>query len=191
MHHAARFLALILMTAACAQGCASINADGPTSAPVRFTGAWKVDWCEAGQREADCATFTAYLVQDGNRICGTHYGADASQNRMDEGDMPSILGTAAGDSATVEIRSGRNHSLTRARLDALPIGIRWTTLETAENGSNHEPAFVPQRDQLTSIDDAGSRDILGEVRDACRSQRTLIRVTKGRMSRSGMSLPDR
>ena len=168
MHHSARFLALALMTAACAQGCASVNADGSAPEAARFAGAWKVDWCDAGQRDTDCATFTAFLVQDGDRVCGTHYGADARQNRMDEGGMPSIVGSAKGDTATVEIRSGRNHSLTRARLDASSGAIRWTTLDIPEAATNGEPAFVPDRDQLRKVDDAASREVLAQVRDACR-----------------------
>ncbi|HZX81611.1 MAG TPA: hypothetical protein VFE72_11745 [Lysobacter sp.] len=167
MHRTARFL-LFLVTAACVQGCASTGIADPASAATRFAGAWKVDWCGPGQRDADCAFFTAYLVQDGDRICGTHYGADARQNRMDEGAMPSILGTARADVASIEIRSARNDSLSRARLDAVPGGIRWTTLDSPQDGVNGEPAFVPDRDVLRRVDDAASRGILEQVRGACR-----------------------
>ena len=84
---------LIAAATAFAMGCtgATLASHRPSATAEAFTGAWHVDWCEAGQTR-DCGGFTAYLVQKGDRICGSHFGMDARGNRMDEGDAASVTG---------------------------------------------------------------------------------------------------
>lgn len=169
MHRQRNTLALTLLAAMAGfPGCALPETAEPVSAATRFTGAWKVDWCEQGRTSPDCGGFVVYLVEEGGRICGSHYGVDARQNRMDEGEMPSIVGIVQGGAAVVEIRSARNHSLIRARMDPVPVGIRWTTIALVEEGVNGEPALIPDRDVLVASDDAASGGILSQVRESCR-----------------------
>lgn len=136
-----------------------------------FDGAWHVDWCEAGQT-AGCGGFTAYLIQIGDRICGSHYGADARQNRMDEGAPSSIVGSARGGAANVQIRSGRNNGIYRARVVPAGGGLAWTTEAEERPGDNGEPAFVPDRDVLRRVSDADSVRILETVRAQCAAMRS-------------------
>lgn len=157
-----------LTAALMSAGCASASSSG-AERPAPFDGAWKVEWCEAGASGTECGGFIAYLVQTGDQLCGSHYGADARQNRMDEGDMPSITGTVRGMTGNVQIRSGRNHSLTSARLRASDGSLMWSTLGTLAAATNGEPAFIPQDDVLRQVDDAPTRSVLEEVKAACKS----------------------
>lgn len=169
MHRPSGFWALSLLIAAAGiHGCASADKAQPRPANGPFTGAWTVRWCEEGRTGQDCGGFFLYLVEERGRICGSHYGVDARQSRMDEGGMPSIVGTAQRDAAVVEIRSARNQSLIGARLEPIRGGMRWTMLATLEEGTNGEPALMPDRDVLTAADDAQARSVLAEVREACR-----------------------
>lgn len=171
MHRRSGSLALsFLLAAAGVQGCAFRKIETPVAATGPFAGAWKVRWCEDGRKGQDCGGFYVYLMEDGGRICGSHYGVDARQSRMDEGEMPSIVGTAEGDAAVIEVRSARNASLIRARLEPIGGGIRWTTLATVEEGRNGEPALIPDRDVLAAADDGEALSILSQVREACRHQ---------------------
>lgn len=131
-----------------------------------FDGAWHVDWCEAGQTTG-CGGFTAYLVRQGEHVCGSHYGADAHQNRMDEGAPAAISGHVAGGVATVRIVSGRNHGVYEAQIAPMASGLAWTTEAQIRAGDNGEPAFLPDRDVLRPALDPDSLRILETVRAQC------------------------
>lgn len=159
---------LIAVATAFAMGCTRSTLASPRSSTTAdaVTGAWHVDWCEAGQAR-DCGGFTAYLVQDGDRICGSHFGMDARGNRMDEGDAASVTGRVAHGTADVEIRSGRNHGLFRARMTRVAQGLSWIYSAEVQPGDNGEPALIPDRDVLRPARDALSMRTLGTVRQQC------------------------
>jgi hypothetical protein len=122
---------------------ALVDADG-----VGFGGAWHVPWCEEGATVGHCGGFTVYLVQTGDRICGSHYGSDERQNRMDEGEPRSISGVVVGSTAVMTIKSGRNHGVFLVRASRKGRSIAWETVDTVIEGNNGEPAFISERDLL-------------------------------------------
>lgn len=159
---------LMAATTAFAMGCTGsiLASHRPSGTANAFTGAWHVDWCEAGQMH-DCGGFTAYLVQKGDRICGSHFGMDARGNRMDEGDPASLTGRVDRGIADVEIRSGRNHGLYRARVTRVAQGLSWVNGAVGQPGDNGEPALIPDRDVLRPALDAQSLRTLETVRRQC------------------------
>jgi len=162
-----RLIALIAGSFALACTCCA-------AAPARqssFEGAWNVPWCDKDMAEKTCGGFTAYLVQDGDRLCGTHYGSDERQNRMDEGEPRSISGSVVGSTAVLAIRSGRNHAIFLVRATRKSGSVAWKTLDTLVEGDNGEPAFVPDRDLLRRDTSADALKTMKTVAEQCRESR--------------------
>lgn len=159
--------------AALAMGCAGSKAttSRASQSPADFTGAWHVGWCEAGQTR-DCGGFTAYLVQQGGSICGSHFGMDARGNRLDEGEPASITGAVDHEVANIEIRSARNHGVYRARIVRVADGLSWANGAEVRAGDNGEPALIPDADVLRPARDAESARNLDAVRRQCAEVRT-------------------
>lgn len=165
-------LALVFAVAvaidAATMGCAnSVPAPlRPPEASSAFGGAWHVNRCETGQTR-DCSGFTAYLVQQGDRLWRSHYGIGARRNRMDEGEPASITGTVDHGVANVQIRSTRNHGVSDARISRVADSLSWATEGEIRAGDNGEPALSPDRDVLGAARDADSLRILESVRQQC------------------------
>jgi hypothetical protein len=153
-----------LLSAAMLTGGPVVQAASPP-----FGGAWAVQWCEPGGKPDTCGGFTAYLVQKGDRLCGTHYGSDERQNRMDEGEPRSITGVVVGSTAVLTIKSGRNQSIYLIRAVRKGNTIAWETLDTVAEGDNGEPAFVADKDVLKRDRSSQAAVVLKEAARQCES----------------------
>lgn len=163
---------MLRSTLICALLPVALWAAGSTAqaASPAFGGVWTVRWCAPESRRDECGGFTAYLVQKGDRLCGTHFGADERQNRMDEGEPKSISGVAVGRTAVLTIRSGRNHGLYLIRAVRKGNTLAWETVETLMEGDNGEPAFVADRDVLKRDTSSQAVAALNEIARQCAEQ---------------------
>lgn len=115
-------------------GCATVagaGADATVDAQPLFDGTWSVEWCDTSAPDLDCGGFTVTLHQADARICGEFGGALVNLRQVDEGD---IVGMADGDSAMLEVRSGRNDSVVQVQARRVGEELRWKQLGTLRQG---------------------------------------------------------
>lgn len=164
--------ALLLLGCAAAPASAGEGATSPPHAgmPGAFAGAWSVEWCEEPTLGQACGGFRVYLSQTGSRLCGTYSGADARQNRLDEGEPRSVIGTVAGSTAVLAITSERNHGVYLAVARPNGGGLAWEIAETIREGDNGEPALIADRDQLTPSHSQEDLNYLKTVAKDCQGR---------------------
>lgn len=120
---------LLALLAGCAT--ASHEAAAPSGTRSGFSGAWSVEWCDASNPHLDCGGFSVNLRQIGSRVCGEFGGALVNLRQVDEGD---IAGTADGDTAMLEVRSGRNGAIVRIKATRVGGNLHWKEAGTVRPG---------------------------------------------------------
>lgn len=118
--------------------------------PAKFTGSWDVKWC-VKDRPGPCGGFKVFLIQEGDRVCGTHYGEDMRANRIDEGNPTSIVGSAIGSTAILAVTSGRNNGIYLVKATRNGSSINWKMIETIADGNNEQPAFISTGEVLSAM----------------------------------------
>ena len=130
----------------------------------KFTGSWAVKWC-VKDRPGPCGGFKVFLIQEGDRVCGTHYGEDLRANRIDEGSPSSIVGSAIGSTAILVVTSGRNNGVYLVKATRKGTSIDWRMIETIADGNNGQPAFISTGEVLSA---AKTED--RKIMDACKKR---------------------
>ncbi|TWT19071.1 hypothetical protein FQY83_11915 [Luteimonas marina] len=117
-----------------ATGCVATS-NGTAIVPERaiadFNGSWSVEWCDRADPDLDCGGFSVTLVQDGSHICGGFGGALVNLRQVDEGD---VVGRVDGDTAILEVRSGRNDAIVRVRARRVGGDLHWEQDGTVRRG---------------------------------------------------------
>ena len=139
----------------------------------QFHGSWGKKWCGESNPGPICGGFYVYLTQEGSRICGAHYGADARANRMDDGVPGSIIGTVVGSTAVLVITSERNHSIYLAKAERKNHSLDWKIIQTVKEGDNGEPAFISDEDILTRHARVNDLDDMKFVEKGCREKQQI------------------
>jgi hypothetical protein len=105
----------------------------------------RAEWYESQGLNVICGTRIAIsLFEKSGRLCGVHSFATPGAGRLDEGSLPSIVGTITGPSATVTVTSGRAEpqvtrpvQLTRSREQ-----VHWKSLTDDVSGDALLPTNV-------------------------------------------------
>lgn len=156
----------ILSILALSSACASTGM-AEESAARSFDGAWKAHWCDPGNSKLECGSFSLYLVQKGDRLCGRFNGASPGLERVDDGEPRSIRGVAIHDSAVLTATSGRSNATYLVRVDRLPSGLQWQLLDEVGNGGNGDVNALAERELLRSRQDDIGNSTLDDVRSEC------------------------
>lgn len=130
-----------------------------------FSGQWHVSLCDKNISE-QCGGFTAYLVQDGEKICGDHYFATPGLGRLNEGSPRSVIGTVDDDAANLFVTSGRNGAVLRVRAVKKGETLDWKIVEDLKVGLEGESALVLNEGQLKRV---GATAAYKAVADACKN----------------------
>lgn len=114
-----------------------------TAGPGSFTGAWTEETChkEQGDQDQKCFVSTLYLVQQGERVCGSHFFMHANTN-MDEGDGISLIGTVVGNTMVAAITSARDESKYLGRARVVKNRLHWRVVEKIQNGNGGLDPYI-------------------------------------------------
>jgi hypothetical protein len=135
---------------------ASLNAAASSGS---FTGAWSEETChkEQGSEEQKCFVSSMYLVQQGQRVCGSHFFMHANTN-MDEGEGISLIGTVVGRTLVVVINSARGKTLHLGQAHFVKDRLQWRVVEKMSVGDGLDPYIwnadmsrVRRQDAMASI----------------------------------------
>jgi hypothetical protein len=109
--------------------------DWVAAAPMSFAGAWREEKCfrEPGDQEEKCFVSQVYLVQNGERLCGSHFFMHANTN-MDESDGVSLVGTVVGNTFVAAITSARNESQHLGRGRIARNKLQWRVIDRIRKG---------------------------------------------------------
>jgi hypothetical protein len=138
-----------------------------SSREVSFEGVWSKEWCEKAQPERECGGFTAYLIQDGDRLCGRFSAARPGLTQVDEGNPRSIRGLLFEKAAVVGVTSGRNEGTYLVRLDREGPNLRWRLREQVEGPDNGDIQLLALDDVLARRDSESDRHELAAVKAEC------------------------
>lgn len=145
--------------------CASV---APASAAQPdFNGVWSVKWCDNTAPDADCGGFHLYLVQAGDKLCGSFFGARVRLSQIDEGDSRSVLGTAVGSTAVLTIRSGRTNAIYLAKAEHKGGSMAWRITETIDANRTGDIDIVASDARLARNESIEAVEHLGRVREEC------------------------
>lgn len=114
-----------------------------------LTGVWAMKWCD-NDPSHECGGFYLYLVQKGDRICGSFY-ATLNAGRLNEGAPRSVVGTLSGSTAIVSIQSGRDNSFFRAKATRAGNKLDWRILEKLKAVEGDEP-LIPEKAHLAKME---------------------------------------
>lgn len=135
--------------------------------PVRFSGVWGVDWCSASDPDTDCGRFVLYLVQSGNRICGSYFGARPGLSQIDEGGPRSVLGVAVGATAVLSLKSERSGAIYLATARKSRNTLAWKPEATIEKAEHVDLDIVALDENLARKNDGAATEDLARVRKEC------------------------
>ena len=109
---------------------------GSASAEQPFTGEWEMDLRTRAERlaGAECGFANFKLAQNGNKVTGEHSMATVGCGRLNEGGEGTVEGTATGNTALLQVTSGRNGEVVRGRAVREGANLRWQTLERVKRG---------------------------------------------------------
>lgn len=153
-------LALTLFLATASAGLHAQAPEPKQRQAADFAGTWQVQICDPSRPAADgCGGFTIHLFQQGERLCGTHFGATANLSRLDEGEPRSIVGAAAGRKAVMTVRSTRANTTGNVYLavaDLTGQALQWRLIDTVleTGGDNVIAQKATLRKQASRPDDA-------------------------------------
>lgn len=155
-------LMLSTVAALLLSGCASRT---PRADPLTFDGRWGVRWCHKSRPDLDCGGFHLTLLQSGDRLCGTYFGARVNLAQIDEGADDSVKGKVVGNKARLTIQSGRNGSVHSATAVILDGRMHWkigNQVSPPENGDIDILAYDDHLDRESGFPETAAR-----VRSAC------------------------
>lgn len=112
-----------------------VTAEPRTNANLAFDGSWAVSWCDRNRPERECGRFNLQLVQDGETLCGSYFGARPGLSQVDEGDARAVKGQVLGDTAVLTVRSGRSGVIYLVRLLMDSDNLRWKVVDTVLDGN--------------------------------------------------------
>ena len=138
---------------------------GPRLADL--SGVWGRDRCNESGQEAQCGTFVLYLVQEGDRICGSYFAARPHLSQVDEGEPRSVLGAVVGNTAVVSIESGRNGAIYLATSRKSGRTLRWKTVGTIKNPSSGDVDFIKPDESMKRKAGSVSEEDIARVRKEC------------------------
>jgi hypothetical protein len=109
---------------------------GAASAEQPFTGEWEIDLRTPAQRRAgaECGSANFKLAQIGDKVTGDHSMATVGCGRLNEGGEGTVEGIAAGNTALLQVTSGRNGEVVRGRAVREGANLRWQALEQVKPG---------------------------------------------------------
>jgi len=114
-------------------GCAGVpRATVASQAGDAFDGTWSVAWCDRSRPQLDCGGFSVTLVQDGDRICGEFGGALVNLRQLDDG---TVVGHVDGDTARLDVTSGRNDEVVRVHARRIDGQLHWRQAEELRRGN--------------------------------------------------------
>lgn len=117
----AAFVGLLVAATGCVASLTGTEI-APDGASADFNGSWSIEWCDRTDPDLDCGGFSVTLVQKGSRVCGDFGGALVNLRQVDEGD---VVGSVDGDTAILEVRSGRNDAIVRVRATRVGDDLHW------------------------------------------------------------------
>ena len=127
-----------------------------------FSGVWEWTACNGIKAKQDCGGLTLLLVQRGKKICGVHLAATPGLGRLDEGDPPSVSGTAAGRDALIAVRSGRSGAVAKAKLVRSDNTIHWQLVEGPD-----DDYYLPGKAKLMRARSTSDAPFAIDTRKAC------------------------
>lgn len=133
-----------------------------------FEGAWGVKWCDTSRPAAECGGFTAFLVQDWERLCGSFNAARPGLTQIDDGAPRSIRGLVVGTTAFAAVTSGRNDAAYLVKLTRDGKDLRWKLRERIGAPGNGDIHLIALNELLA----AQNSPRLEEIRAECRKERT-------------------
>ncbi|MDD5364487.1 MAG: hypothetical protein PHR30_04045 [Gallionellaceae bacterium] len=107
-----------------------------------FTGVWESEHCVVDHERQHCPGLTLVLVQEGQRLCGSHFAATPDFSRVDEGVPSSVVGTAIGQEAVLFVASGRDPTNYLARVSLTSNGLVWHLVERLVDGGDIGPPVI-------------------------------------------------
>lgn len=122
---------LLILTSVGCTSHAPAPGGGTIDAGLPFNGSWAIPWCSRTDPRLDCGGFAITLFQEGSRICGDFTGALVNLRQIDEGE---ITGTAAGNVATLAVKSGRSDVVLQIHATRVGRDIQWKQVGVIEDG---------------------------------------------------------
>lgn len=115
---------------------AALLASSGVLAAEPFTGEWKIDLRTPAERRsgADCGGAGFKLVQDGDRITGSHWMVTVGCGRQNEGGDETVVGVVRRGEAILTVTSGRNGEVVRGRATREGPNLRWRVVEELKPG---------------------------------------------------------
>lgn len=148
----------------------SSQASAPAPPPAAsLEGVWSTKWCDKARPGGECGGFTAFLVQDGDRICGRFAAARPCLTQVDEGNPRSIRGVVVEGAAIVAATSARNEGTYLVRLDRKGSDLCWHLLEQVGVLDNGDIQLLALDELLAREDAALDREQLAAVKGECLS----------------------
>jgi hypothetical protein len=139
------------------------------AAQTNFNGAWTVKLCAKANPKLQCGSFDLYLVQRGERICGTHFAATPGLGRLDEGDPASVLGASNGNAAVLLVNNSRANSKYLATIKLADSTLSWRVIGTVVPGKRPWDSIVPVQITLKRNEEDYAKEQWQELKDApCR-----------------------
>ena len=138
---------------------------GPRLADL--SGVWGSDRCNESSQEASCGTFVLYLVQKGDRICGSYFGGRSHLSQVDEGGPRSVLGVVVGNTAVVSIESGRNGAIYLATTRKSGGTLRWKTVGIIKKPSSGDVDFIAPDQSMERKAGSASAEDIARIRQEC------------------------
>jgi len=102
-----------------------------------FTGLWVIDLRLAAERQQDvkCGIAHFSLQQSENEIIGNHTYATPGCVRVNNGGPRTVIGTVSGNTAELEVASGRNGARVRGRATVQGESMYWRVFEVLDRGN--------------------------------------------------------
>ena len=102
----------------------------PASAYADFSGAWTVKFADHGTVTSVTDEFNIYIMQQGNNICGFHYGTARGKAKVDRGwayeDKPTVYGRMESEKiARVTLISAHNENPIQAIITIVNDTLTW------------------------------------------------------------------
>lgn len=106
------------------------------TAASALDGSWIAVMCDRQRPDLECGRFGVHLVQIGDRLCGSYFGARIGLSQIDEGGPKTVKGQAIADGAVLTVRSSRNGAIYLARLSRRQDALHWQVVDTVVEGDN-------------------------------------------------------
>lgn len=133
-----------------------------------FTGAWRLALCDRRNPEIECGEFSLTLRQHGDTICGSRFIITPGLAQQDEDEAGSVIGSVAGSTATLVIKSSRTGASYLAKATRVGSKLSWKIIAPFTQGRDGESPLFPFEATLLPSTSTQQQQMLNELASICR-----------------------